>query len=204
MLNYTKIMKKYTITVQIIFCAVPLLFSSCDSGKKKMLVPPSEPPAPMIIPSSIDIAIPKTLKEDIAPVSSPILVAEATDVTVENGISAPHAVSPPVSGKELFHLCRSGDTIKSVSEKYNVNLNQLMECNKLAPNQSLIPGKNLLLPRELSNLANENEITTYTVVKGDSYSRIARKFHISPTALMRLNNAKDSRLDIGDVLYVPK
>ncbi len=197
-------MKKYTLIIKIIFCAAPLLFSACDSDKKKMLVPPSEPPAPMIVPSSINIPIAKKMEENATPVSSSILASDATDVTVENESSAVQPVSPPVSGKELFHLCRSGDTIKSVSEKYNININQLMEYNKLAPNQSLIPGKRLLLPRDLSNPTAENEITTYTVVKGDSYSRIARKFHISPSALMRLNNAKNSRLDIGDVLYVPK
>jgi len=129
MLNYTNIMKKYTLIIKIIFCAAPLLFSACDSDKKKMLVPPSEPPAPMIVPSSINIPIAKKMEENATPVSSSILASDATDVTVEN---------------------------------------------------------------------------ESTVVKGDSYSRIARKFHISPSALMRLNNAKNSRLDIGDVLYVPK
>jgi LysM repeat protein len=197
-------MKKSTFTVVILFCAVTISFTGCDSRKKKMLVPPSEPPAPMIVPSSINIPIAKKMEENVVPDASPILASDATDVTIENESSAQQPVSSPVSGKELFHLCRSGDTIKSVSKQHNININQLMKFNKLAPNQSLIPGKKLLLPRDLSNPASENEITTYTVVKGDSYSRIARKFHISPAALMRLNNAKDSRLDIGDVLYVPK
>ena len=197
-------MKRNILTIQIIFCAGSILLAGCDSGKEKMLVPPSEPPAPMLVPSSINIPNAKVLKKNVTPDASPIIASDATDVTIENDDSAIQSVSSPASGKELFHLCQSGDTIKSVIEKYNIDINKLIKYNKLSPNQSLIPGKILLLPRDLSNPAAENEITTYTVVKGDSYSRIARKFHISPTALMRLNNAKNSRLDIGDVLYVPK
>ena len=193
-------MKKYNLTVAILFCITILGISGCDSGKKKMLVPPSEPPSPMIVPSSVSIPIANSLRANVVTSASPIIVSDTMDVTIENEAYT----SSPVTGKEIFHLCISGDTIKSVSEKYKVNANKLMEYNKLAPNQSLIPGKVLLLPRNLDNLATENEITTYTVVKGDSYSRIARKSHISPTALMHLNNAKDSKLDIGDVLYVPK
>jgi len=193
-------MKKNTLTVQISFCIAALVIAGCDTGKKRMLVPPSEPPAPMLVPPALDTPNVKVLKKTDTTIVSPIIASDATDVTVENE----SYLSSPVSGKELFHLCQSGDTIKSVSEKHNVNINKLMEYNKLMPAQSLIPGKVLLLPRNLDSPATENEISTYTVVKGDSYSRIARKYHISATALMRLNNAKDSKLDIGDVLYVPK
>ncbi len=193
-------MKKYKLPIQISFCIVALVIAGCDTGKKRMLVPPGEPPAPMLVPSALATPMTKVLEKDNIATASAIIASDATDVTVENEVYA----SPAVSGKELFHLCRSGDTIKSVSEKHNININKLLEYNKLMPAQSLIPGKVLLLPRNLDSPATEAEITTYTVVKGDSYSRIARKFHISATALMRLNNAKDSKLDIGDVLYVPK
>ncbi len=193
-------MKKINLIFQISLCSVALAITGCDSGKKKMLVPPNEPPAPMLVPSALNAPNVKTLEKNDVINDSPIIASDATDVTVEN--AAPS--SPPVSGKELFHLCRRGDTIKSVSKRYNVSTEKLISFNKLMPNQSLIPNKLLLLPRNITSPENENEITTYTVVKGDNYSRIARKFHISSTALMHLNNAKNSRLDVGDVLYVPK
>ena len=168
-------MKKYNLPIQISLCIAALVITGCDTGKKRMLVPPGEPPVPMLVPSALDTPMTKALKKDDIATDSPIIVSDATDVTVENEVYA----SPAVSGKELFHSCRSGDTIKSVSEKHNVNINKLIEYNKLMPAQSLIPGKVLLLPRNLDSPATENEITTYTVVKGDSYSRIARKYHIS-------------------------
>jgi len=192
-------MKKYNIPFQIMLCATAIVIAGCDSGKKRMLVPPSEPPEPMLVPPAI--AIPSdgsTGKVDTAN-DTFITASGATDVAVESGSQFPE----PVSGKSIFYICQSGDTIKSVSEKYNVNINELMSYNKLLPAQSLIPGKILLLPNDLSELATKNNITTYTVVKGDSYSRIARKFNISATALMRLNNTENSKLDVGDVLYVP-
>ena len=179
-----------------------LLLFGCDSGKKKMLVRPSEPPAPMLVPS--DIAMPtieQPKEEKDITVASPILNTDATDVTIEK---KPVQLVETSSDAPLFHLCKNDDTIKNVAEKYNVDVNKLMKYNNLTPAQSLIPGKILLLPRKLSDLATCGEVTTYSIVKGDTYSRVARQYHISVKALMRLNNAKDSKLDIGDVLYVPK
>jgi LysM repeat protein len=45
---------------------------------------------------------------------------------------------------------------------------------------------------------------TYTVVKGDTLNRIARKFHTSSTAIMALNNISDARkLRLGQKLRIP-
>lgn len=174
----------------------------CDSGKKKMLIRPSEPPAPMLVPSDIAIPLPKPQKkqDDIAD-ASPLLNVDATDVTIEKKQPKLLAAS---SENPMFHLCKSGDTIKNVVEKYKIDANKLMKLNNLTPAQQLIPGKILLMPRASGDLATSDQVATYTVVKGDTFSRIARHFHISVVALMKLNNAKDSNLDIGDVLYVPK
>lgn len=45
---------------------------------------------------------------------------------------------------------------------------------------------------------------TYTVVAGDSYWKIARKYGITAQELMALNDTSDSRLQIGQKILVPK
>lgn len=45
---------------------------------------------------------------------------------------------------------------------------------------------------------------TYTVVAGDSYWKIARKYGITAQELMALNDTSDARLQIGQKILVPK
>jgi len=59
------------------------------------------------------------------------------------------------------------------------------------------------LPRNINDILNAEDVKNYTVVGGDTYSKIARKFHIASKALMTINEANDSSLNIGEVLYVP-
>ncbi|MCK5852919.1 hypothetical protein KAH27_07815, partial [bacterium] len=74
-------MKKYNIPIQISLCIAMLIISGCDTGKKRMLVPPGEPPAPMLVPSSLDTPITESLKKENIATDSPIISSDATDVT---------------------------------------------------------------------------------------------------------------------------
>ena len=51
----------------------------------------------------------------------------------------------------------------------------------------------------------KGEYTTYTVVKGDNLTKIAKKYNTTVDLLVRLNNIKDKNLiHIGQVLKIPK
>ena len=187
-------MKTFNIILPML-CLSLVLMAGCDSGKKQMLVPPSEAPEPMLVPPAVADA---TADSHILVASEPgpLDADRATDVTIEGDEVES---SEPV----FFHVCRNGDSLLSVSKEHGVDLNALANINNLTRNLPLSADRVLLLPRNLGNLTAAKDVTTYTVVRGDTYSRIARHYRLSSKALMHLNKAEDSKLDIGDVLYVP-
>ncbi len=173
---------------------------SCDSGKKRMLVPPGEAPEELLRDIGIadatadaEITIDTTLE--------PVEVGNASDITIEPSKYSGRAEIP--SKLIFFHKCREGDSLLDLANKYDVNLAELGEINNRAENRPLSKDQVLLLPRNINDILNAEDVKSYTVVGGDTYSKIARKFHIAHKALMTINEANDSSLIIGDVLYVP-
>ncbi len=52
--------------------------------------------------------------------------------------------------------------------------------------------------------APDDEVTTYTVVRGDWLAKIAQRFGVSLTALAEANDIIDlTRIDVGQVLIIP-
>jgi membrane-bound lytic murein transglycosylase D len=48
--------------------------------------------------------------------------------------------------KEKYHIVKTGDSFWSITQKYNINMDLLLECNNMTKNSKLIPGKKILLP----------------------------------------------------------
>lgn len=46
------------------------------------------------------------------------------------------------------YTVQQGDTVRSIAIKFNVNETELAVTNNLAPNESLVPGKRLMIPRQ--------------------------------------------------------
>ena len=184
----------------IVFSALLFLTVSCDSGKQRMLIPPGEAPEDLL--SDIGIADATVDAEiTIDTTLEPVEVGNASDITIEPYEYQKRSDTP--SQLIFFHKCRQGDSLIDLAKKYDVNLNELAKINNRTENRPLDPGQILLLPRNIKNILNAEDFKTYTVVGGDTYSKIARKFHIAGNALMTINEAQNSSLDIGDVLYVP-
>ncbi len=191
---------KTILKITIVFSAFLFITVGCDSGKQKMLVPPNEAPEDLL--SDIGIADATVNAEiTIDTTLEPVEVGNASDITIE---SYKHSESTEVPSKLVFfHKCRQGDSLIDLARKYEINLNELAKINNRTKNRPLSPDQVLLLPRNINNILNAKDVTTYTVVGGDTYSKIARKFHIAGKALMVINEAENSSLNIGDILYVP-
>lgn len=70
-----------------------------------------------------------------------------------------------------------GDTLYSISRRYNVSLRALIDANRLAPPYRLFPGQALSLP----------VTAEHVVAKGDNLTAIARRYGVDVSALVRLN-----------------
>ncbi|SKC50811.1 LysM peptidoglycan-binding domain-containing protein [Maledivibacter halophilus] len=93
---------------------------------------------------------------------------------------------------------QSGDTYWKVSEKYSVDLNELIRENSAENNPYLNVGQTIKIPYD------SNEKILYKVVSGDAYWKISEKFNININKLLEANNANSTtRLNINDVVIIP-
>jgi len=191
-------------------CAI-LALAACEPGKARMTAPPSEGPDPILVPpASLDgVGTPGIQLNNQA---AAILIDDAVAIT-EASSAKPRATSSPASSAApsrtppagtFFHVTRAGETINALAQRYAVDAYAFARINGVAKTATLPAGSVLLLPRPLDTVASAPDVTTYTVVAGDTYSKLSRTYKISTAALMYLNGAKTSNLQVGDTLYVPK
>ena len=100
--------------------------------------------------------------------------------------------------KQDQYTVQKGDTLYSISQKFNISVNKLKEINNLNTN-TILPGQIIIIT--------ENETppqpTTYKVQKGDTLYSISQKFNTTVDAIKRLNNITSNNIYINQELYIP-
>jgi len=94
------------------------------------------------------------------------------------------------SAQETIHKVQSGDTFWIISQKYNVNIYELMKVNQANENTVLYPGQVLTLPVSTND-------TIHTVKSGETYWIISQKYGVDINKLMDHNNA-----DANTIIYI--
>ena len=97
-----------------------------------------------------------------------------------------------------YYTVVKGDTLYSISRKFNVSIDELRRINNL-DSDILSIGQKIYLTDNIDN----NDYTKYTVVKGDSLYGIAKRFNINLNDLINTNNLDNLVLQIGQVLLIP-
>jgi len=102
----------------------------------------------------------------------------------------------------LPYTVQSGDSLWSIAKAHNVSIASLVKTNRIAPREVLPIGRKLNVPTSapvtLPALGRPQEVTrkvAYTVRKGDSLARIAKRFGVGVAEL-----AKWNRLDLQKYL----
>lgn len=101
---------------------------------------------------------------------------------------------------------KSGDTLYSISKKFNVSVNEIKKTNHLQKstirtNQVLKITKKNESP---SSIKQSGKPSYYIVKKGDTLSRIAQKTDVSMRQITALNNINPSRIRPGQKLVLSK
>lgn len=94
------------------------------------------------------------------------------------------------------YTIKKGDSLYSISKKYNTTVDAIKKINNL-PSNILTIGTTIQIPS--SNQKNN----TYTVERGDTLYSIAKRLDVSIDSLKAANNLTTNMLSVGDKLIIP-
>ena len=108
------------------------------------------------------------------------------------------------NNKTVYRVKR-GDTLYSISKKYNMRLDTLRKLNNLKKNPKLKKGMELTVLGKPTTIAKRKHVTKYAVRRGDTLWSIARKYGLTVAQLKLLNPKIRTRgLKRGAILKVSK
>jgi len=107
--------------------------------------------------------------------------------------------SPGISGNTPTHRVRKGETLYQIARRYELDVETLMNYNRLT-SSSLAVGQVLQLPPMMDSDA---RTITYVVRKGDTLWKISRRYGVTVDQLERYNDVA-AGLKAGDLLTIPQ
>lgn len=114
----------------------------------------------------------------------------------------------PPQNAYVVHRVKSGETLSLIAKRYRTSVTKIVRVNNLRTKHFIRAGQKLKIP--LRGTASDtmyasNELLPdgrYKIQKGDSLWLIARKFNTNTRKLQRINNLRDTRLYVGQVLKI--
>ncbi len=121
----------------------------------------------------------------------------------------------------LVHYVKKGETLWSISRKYNIQVNSIITINNLNNSDLISVGQSINIPSIQGKNIGKNETSqdlsfknvskeditrpiTYVVRKGDNLWNIAQKQGVSLTTIAEINNlVNGNNLSIGQKLEIP-
>lgn len=106
---------------------------------------------------------------------------------------------------ETVHVIEKGETLYSLSKRYGISLDEIMELNKIKDPTKLKLGQKIIIP-DTQNSKPETVTTfeEYTVKKGDTLWGISFANGVTLQDFLKANNLKESdKIKPGDVLLIP-
>lgn len=124
---------------------------------------------------------------------------QSSNISIGQQLRIPINSSPP-NINYIIYTVKVGDTLYAIAQKYNVSVERIKAENNLV-NDALMIGQKLKIPVE-DNENIDNEYGTYIVQSGDTLYKIAKKYGMSVSELMEINNLETTTLKIGQILKV--
>lgn len=100
----------------------------------------------------------------------------------------------------IIHQVDPGETLYSISRRYNISMNTIAEATP-AVKKGLLDGMILQIPYK-SQVNNTAKNQTHTVAKGETLYSISRSYETSVMQIMEWNELLSNELKIGQVLKV--
>ena len=132
--------------------------------------------------------------------------------TISAGEKLKIAKDVGAGGESVVHKVRSGDTLSRIAQKYGTTASVIKRLNglnssRIYPGQRLqvVTGKKYVASTSSSSnvsVDNTKSSVEYTVKKGDSLYKIARKYRTTVSALKKINNLSSNNIRVGMKLKV--
>lgn len=101
------------------------------------------------------------------------------------------------------HKVVKGETVKSISKKYGVGVEEIIFANNIKDPRSIQPKTELVIPPSHDKTAHKVSARKYTVKKGDTLWAISRQFDVSSMDLMKWNRiTSTAQIKPGDELTI--
>lgn len=126
------------------------------------------------------------------------------------------AISFSYSFADTNYVVQKGDTLYSLSKKFQLTVGELRAANNLSESDVIKVGQKITIPEadigtaaalsstNSKSISNSTKTKVYTVQKGDTLYSLARKNNISVADLMVLNNFDSSKvIKIGEKIKIP-
>jgi membrane-bound lytic murein transglycosylase D len=122
----------------------------------------------------------------------------------------------PPTPAYVVHKVRSGESLSVIARRYGTRVSSIMRLNNLRSSHFIRAGWSLKIPKgmkypilsavssEASGSPGREELVRYVVQKGDSLWRIAERFGTTTNAIQSVNQLRDTRLSVGQVLMIPQ
>lgn len=149
--------------------------------------------------------------------------AESTEVTGDRPSAEPQTIgdrvaakAPPPAGRS--YSVAQGDTIFSISRRFNVKVSDIIAANSLSNASALKVGSKLILPgvepgpddaavavaEERAATKQEPPKTRYVVAKNDTLGGIAKRFGFTTAEILKVNKGLSAkRLKPGSTIVLP-
>ncbi|MDP5189158.1 LysM peptidoglycan-binding domain-containing protein, partial [Rheinheimera baltica] len=127
----------------------------------------------------------------------PLLIPIAALDNADYELSAPNRVETAqqnIAGTKLDYTVQKGDTLWDISREHNVTVSQLAKWNGIAQRSALKTGQKLVIWQQdkIADATAISRTVSYKVRKGDSLARIAQRFSVSVSDIVKWNNIDTS------------
>lgn len=181
--------------------------------------PPGPPPSPFnagLQPQATGASARTSGREAPTRPSGGTTVDHGSPLLAPVGSGPAPAVTAPTVATSTRYVVVRGDTMSAIARQHGVGLDELLEANGMTRQSVIRIGQEITIPgREKPTLPAATPpaptVTppalapglNYTVVAGDSLSRIARQHGVTVNALREANALRSDQIQIGQVLVIP-
>ena len=103
----------------------------------------------------------------------------------------PNTSEQRFSDNVIIHVVKKGDTLSSLSKRYSIKKELIIQANNLLDENYIYVGQNLKIVEDLlpeKNAYKNNQSKYHEIKKGDNLTEIAKKYNLTLNQLIEINN----------------